>query len=114
MVPWSRLQGLAFAHFDTEGHELTILRGMQRVVAQSRPLFYVEAYPRSSKRAYSQLQQFIHDMNYTMYEVREVCGLPTDCRNFICVPVELRHAAKRATLCAENGQDTLVPCLTCA
>ena len=62
-------QALAFAHFDTEGHELTILRGMQRVVARNRPLFSVEAYPLSSKRAYSQLRRFIHGMNYTMHEV---------------------------------------------
>ena len=112
-----RGQALAFAHFDAEGHELSILRGMQRTLSQTRPLFTAEAFPSekpSERRAFRQLKLFIHSFNYTMHEVRETCG-NKGCRNFLCVPAELARVGGIASRCAQGeNQRRPVPCLACA
>lgn len=79
---------LAFAHWDVEGSELSVILGARTVLLRDRPMFTVETFPRTRSRQHSQLMQAIDRLAYTCRMISESCGVPDDCRNSVCSPKE--------------------------
>ena len=79
---------LSFAHWDTEGSEVSVLEGAKNVIWKDRPLFSVESFPNLRRKNDAILKAKIKDLNYTCMVIHEVCGFPRDCRNYMCVPNE--------------------------
>lgn len=79
---------LAFAHWDVEGMELSVIQGAVATLQRDRPFFTVEAYPKSKPDDFDLLMRMLHSLEYHAYEISELCGWPWDCRNFLCVPHE--------------------------
>lgn len=83
---------LAFGHFDVEGSELDLLRGASMVLRRDRPVITVEIALRDVRYARDLLRE-LEALAYRVWLVPERCGIPADCRNLICVPVE-RNASQ--------------------
>lgn len=77
---------LVFAHWDVEGFEHDVLLGARQTIARDRPPFTVEAFPVHKAAAYQQLRRDVASLGYTLHEVPEACGVPSDCRNFLALP----------------------------
>lgn len=88
-----RNQSLAFAHWDVEGGEPALLRGAAATLARDRPLFTVETFPLSKSTRHAELMRSIEMAGYRCMKLDEVSGRPEDCRNLICIPVELQVPA---------------------
>ena len=82
---------LALAHWDVEGGELNILRGARNVIARDRPIFTVESAPHDRRSAHGELIRFIESLGYEVFEIAEMCGF-LDCRNYLCIPPQLKHS----------------------
>lgn len=82
---------LAFGHWDVEGSEVFLLRGAEKTIRRDRPFFSVETFPFTNKTRHTELLRKVHSLNYTCVQIDEVCGWPTDCRNLLCSPNEVRH-----------------------
>ena len=85
---------LGFAHFDVEGSEEDLLLGAQRVLQRDRPTFTLELMLRARQAGATgeftaaRLIREVDRLGYQVLFVPEQCGIPTDCRNVICVPKE--------------------------
>mmetsp|Transcript_28740 Transcript_28740/g.92797 ORF Transcript_28740/g.92797 Transcript_28740/m.92797 type:complete len:251 (-) Transcript_28740:254-1006(-) len=86
-------QNLSFAHWDVEGGEPALLRGAAATLARDRPLFTVETFPLSNSTRHSELMREIDTAGYRCMELDEVCGALKDCRNLMCIPVEINVPA---------------------
>lgn len=82
---------LAFGHWDVEGNEADLLKGAKRTIRRDRPIFTVETFPRTNSFRHIELMKLTEHFGYNCTEIKEVCGYPKDCRNFVCIPVEM-HA----------------------
>ena len=80
---------LAFGHWDVEGSEADLLRGAERTIRRDRPIFTVESFPFTNSTRHAELMELTEHLGYKCTEVQESCGRPRDCRNFVCVPVEM-------------------------
>ena len=78
----------SFLHIDVEGYELEVLQGSVKIIEQFKPIFSIEIHVLHDKSLAVELILFAEKYNYVIYMVNEVCGLFTDCRNFICFPSE--------------------------
>ena len=77
---------LAFGHFDVEGSELDLLRGASTVLRRDRPIITVEVALARARVARAILVE-LESLAYRVWLVPECCGLNSDCRNLICLPV---------------------------
>jgi len=79
-------QQLALAHLDLEGGELGAVRGANATFTRDRPVVTLETYPKLLRTSYVDLVQTMRSLRYTVYEIRESCGMAGACRNVLCVP----------------------------
>jgi FkbM family methyltransferase len=86
-------QNLSFAHWDVEGGEPALLRGAAATLARDRPLFSVETFPLSNSTRHAELMREVESAGYRCMEIDEVCGALRDCRNLMCIPVEIQVPA---------------------
>ena len=100
---------LALAHWDVEGAELDVLQGARATLKRDAPLFTVESYPESKPRNHRKLLHFIARMGYEAHEIREICGIPLDCRNFLCVPERLRARFAKSRNIIIDGYRAVYP-----
>mgnify|MGYP006103651549 CR=1 FL=1 len=84
-----RGETLALAHWDVEGHEKALLEGARRTILRDQPIFTLEAFPKSMPSEFRQLVTTVASLHYRMLELPERCGMPSDCRNYVCVPARL-------------------------
>ena len=85
-------QRLVFAHFDVEGAELDVLAGATDTIRRDRPIFTVEL--KLGNTDYNaKLFGAVRGLGYDAFVVPERCGVPYDCRNAICLPVERQPTA---------------------
>ena len=85
---------LAFGHWDLEGNEVYLLKGADRTIRRDRPLFTVETFPRQNATRHAELLRQTQYLGYKCVEVKESCGVPKDCRNFMCAPNEIADRVK--------------------
>ena len=77
-----------------EGSEEDLLLGAQRVLQRDRPTFTPELMLRArhagatGEFTAARLIREVDRLGYQVLFVPEQCGIPTDCRNVICVPKE--------------------------
>lgn len=88
-----RNQNLSFAHWDVEGGEPALLRGAAATLARDRPLFTVETFRLSNSTRHAELMREIDIAGYRCMEIDEVCGALRDCRNLMCIPIEIHVPA---------------------
>lgn len=81
-------QNLSFAHWDVEGAEPAMLRGAAATLARDRPFFTVETHLVSNSTRHAELLRETETAGYRCMQLDEQCGA-RDCRNLMCVPVEL-------------------------
>jgi len=81
-----RGERLAFAHWDTEGNELDILRGGSRTLRRDAPVFTVECVVHKSPQYTTALLEQLAAMGYETLLVEEEAGLPFDTRNLLNLP----------------------------
>ena len=81
-----RGERLGFAHWDTEGNELDILRGGNVTLARDAPVFTVECVVHKSPAYTRTLLEWIGSMGYETFLIEEEAGLPLDTRNVLCLP----------------------------
>ena len=82
---------LGFAHWDTEGNELDILRGAVRTLKRDLPVFSVECAVHKSPDYTIKLLQFIASLGYQTLLVEEEAGIPLDVRNLLNIPLHVQH-----------------------
>jgi len=81
---------LAFAHIDVEGRELEVLKGGDRTLRASKPIYTVEIRVHKDPVFTKDLVEHIDELGYDTYVVDEPCGWPhMDYRNLLCVPRSL-------------------------
>ena len=81
---------LAFAHIDVEGRELDVLKGGDRTLKASKPIYTVEVRVHKDPVFTKDLLDHIDQLGYDAYVVDEPCGWPhMDYRNLLCVPRSL-------------------------
>ena len=56
-----------------------------------RPIFTVESAPHDRRSAHGELIRFIESLGYEVFEIAEMCGF-LDCRNYLCIPPQLKHS----------------------
>lgn len=81
-----RDERLGFAHWDTEGNELDILRGAVGTLRRDAPIFTVEIVVHKSPQYTVALLEFIASLDYKSYLIEEEAGLPLDTRNLLNLP----------------------------
>ena len=81
-----RGERLGFAHWDTEGNELDILRGGSLTLARDAPVFTVECVMHKSPAYTRSLLERIQSMGYETFLIEEEAGLPLDTRNLLNLP----------------------------
>jgi FkbM family methyltransferase len=67
---------LAFAHWDVEGLELSVVAGATRTLLRDSPIFTVEVYPHSKHDLTLRVLSYIHKLDYATFLVEEICGRP--------------------------------------
>lgn len=77
---------LAFGHFDLEGGELELLKGAKQVILRDRPVFTIEVGIGGAP--YPVALQVLASLGYRAFMVPERCGIPKECRNVLCFPLE--------------------------
>jgi FkbM family methyltransferase len=82
---------LGFAHWDTEGNELDVLRGAVRTLKRDLPVFSVECAVHKSPAYTTRLLQFIASLGYQTLLVEEEAGIPLDVRNLLNLPLYVQH-----------------------
>lgn len=80
---------LAFAHWDVEGNEIGLLRGAKRTIMRDRPIFTLETFPVTNPERHASLLNETRKLEYSCTTIMESCGIPTDCRNLVCLPNEV-------------------------
>ena len=80
---------LGFAHWDTEGNELDILRGGEKTISRDMPIFTVECAVHKSPTYTKKLLSFLESLGYQTFLIEEEAGFPLDVRNLLNLP--LRH-----------------------
>ena len=88
-----RHRTLAFAHWDVEGNEIELLQGARATIRRDRPLFTVEAHPKTNATKHAEVIAMTKDLGYTCLEISEECG-SEDCINLVCVPTECSDCSK--------------------
>jgi FkbM family methyltransferase len=98
-----------FVSIDVEGHELAVLRGARRYLAQYRPMLVLEAYASTLRQAGQDLRSLLAELAESDYEAFElgklfVRRLPADARfpdhyekNWLCAPKERRLDVARTS-----------------
>lgn len=81
-----RDERLGFAHWDTEGNELDILRGGSRTLKRDAPVFTVECVVHKSPRYTQALLEQIAALGYETLLIEEEAGMPLDTRNLLNIP----------------------------
>ena len=93
-----RDERLGFAHWDTEGNELDILRGGMGTLRRDKPIFSVECAVHKSPAYTEKLLNFIAGLGYITLLVEEEAGIPLDVRNLLNLPMRPRRAEVEAPL----------------
>ena len=75
-----------------------MLLGARATLLRDKPLFTVESFPHSKPAQHKQLMALVHSFGYTPHEVPESCGLPSDCRNYLALPMS--HGMNATNPCA--------------
>jgi len=84
---------LGFAHWDTEGNELDILRGGVNILQRDMPIFTVECAVHKSPTYTTKLLSFLESLGYWTFLLEEEVGFPLDVRNLLNLPLRQRQAA---------------------
>ena len=77
---------LAFAHWDVEGSEMSVLRGARQTLRTDQPIFSVEVHVLQDPEYTAALVTEISALGYDAYMLDEICGSRIDCRNLLCFP----------------------------
>ena len=96
-------ESLAFAHWDVEGSELSVLRGARRTLRRDWPLFSMEVHVLADRSYTQRLLAEIDTLGYDAYIIDEVCGSRVDCRNLLCFPRSRGRIASHALDLAVAG-----------
>ena len=83
-----RDERLAFAQFDVDGFELSLLQGARAVLTRDRPIFSTELHVHENPQASRALLRFIKSLGYSSYLIEEIAGNRADIRNILNVPHE--------------------------
>ena len=75
---------LAFAHIDTEGSELEVLRGAVHTLERDQFVFSFEVHADTPECV--RLLKHVESLGYQILLIQEVCGQRVDCRNLLAIP----------------------------
>ena len=101
-----RDERLGFAHWDTEGNELDILRGAVGTLRRDAPIFTVECVVHKAPQYTAALLAFISSLDYDSYLIEEEAGAPLDTRNILNLPRRYRGSMTAGGV--HKGSRTLI------
>ena len=108
-------KSISFVKIDVEGHEMEVLSGGQKLIAQQKPVFMVEAEERHSTDALEKIKDFFEKFHYQGFYISGKELFPFD--SFVAElqnPSELERSVPRKEMSYINNFIFLPPSLDTA